>query len=230
MSDWRLSFQRESSWLEALVEARAESAFELRSVAASAAERRVAVDETWGDGLPTLQKLALFDRFWVEVDRRFAAFQGIEVDWAGLRARYRAEIERGVSAGRFAGIMSALSLQLRESHSLAIDLSISARTWPEPGIPLFVQGGWMQDFSGTCVTAASDGTALVYRAARNHPLGLRAGDRIARLRRTSLGRSVSRAAGRGAADLAAVVGIVAERVRSFDADVCRQQLAPVQHD
>jgi hypothetical protein len=95
-----------------------------------------------------------------------------------LRDKYRREIERGVSAGRFAGIMTALSLSLRESHTLAIDLSISTRTWPEPGVPLFVQGGWLQDFSGTCVTAAADGSALIYRAARNHPLGLEPGDRI----------------------------------------------------
>jgi hypothetical protein len=140
--------------------------------------RRTAIDGFWGEGLPTAQKLKLFDRFWSDVDRHFAAFQGIYVNWPALRDRYRREIERGVSAGRFAGIMSALSLQLRESHTMAIDLGVSVRTWPEPGVPLFVQGGWFQDYSGACVTAAGDGSALVYRAARNHPLGLAPGDRI----------------------------------------------------
>jgi Peptidase family S41 len=140
--------------------------------------RRTAVDGVWGEGLPTAQKLKLFDRFWTDVDRHFAAFQGIFVNWPALRDRYRREIARGVSAGRFAGIMSALSLQLRESHTMAIDLAVSVRTWPEPGVPLFVQGGWFQDYSGACVTAADDGSALVYRVARNHPLGLEPGDRI----------------------------------------------------
>jgi hypothetical protein len=164
---------------QAMVAARAERADEGRIAATTAAERRAAVDSTWGDGLPTAQKLALFDRFWAEVDRLFAAFQGLEdLDWAGLRETYRREIERGVSAGRFAGIMTALSVRLRESHTLAIDRTVSTRTWPEPGVPLFIQGGWLQDFSGTCVTADADGAALVYRAARNHPLGLEAGDRI----------------------------------------------------
>lgn len=171
-------FSTRADLAQALAAARVDPAAEGRTVVASAGERRVAVDEAWGEGLPTPHKLALFDRFWTEVDRRFAAFQGIDVDWPALRERYRGEIERGVSAGRFAGIMSALSLQLRESHTLAIDLSISTRTWPEPGVPLLVQGGWLQDFSGTCITAAADGTALVYRAARTHPLGLRPGDRI----------------------------------------------------
>ena len=144
----------------------------------NAAARRAAVDDLWGDGLPAAQKLALFDRFWGDVDRFFAAFQGIDVDWAAVRQRYRREIEGGVSAGRFAAIMTALSLPLRESHTMAIDLAVSARTWPEPGVPLFVQGGWFQDYSGACVTAADDGSALVYRAARSHPLGLEPGDRI----------------------------------------------------
>jgi Peptidase family S41 len=164
---------------QALMAARGERLNEGRAVAASAADRRVAVDDVWGEGLPTSQKLALFDRFWTDVDRRFAAFQGLDgVNWPALREKYRREVEHGVSAGRFAGIMTALSVQLRESHTLAIDLSISTRTWPEPGVPLFVQGGWFQDFSGACVTAAADGSALVYRAARHHPLGVAPGDRI----------------------------------------------------
>ena len=140
--------------------------------------RRAAIDDLWGDGLPTSEKLALFDRFWTEVDRRFAAFQGLEIDWTALGEKYRNEIAAGVSAGRFAGIMSALSMQLRESHTMAIDKAVSTGTWPAPGVPLFVQGGWLQDFSGTCVTAGDDGSALVYRAGRRHPLGLQPGDRI----------------------------------------------------
>jgi hypothetical protein len=163
---------------QSLKSARAISATASASVARSAEERRAAIDDLWGPGLPTSQKLALFDRFWDDIDRRFAAFQGLDIDWDALRDKYRDEIAGGVSAGRFAGIMSAVSIALRESHTMALDRAVSTRTWPAPGVPLFVQGGWLQDFSGACLTAAEDGSALVYRAPRNHPLGLQPGDRI----------------------------------------------------
>src|SRR5690349_7249525 len=42
-------------------------------------ERRAAIDAYWGDGAPTADKLAIFDAFWNYVDRKFAAFQGIDV-------------------------------------------------------------------------------------------------------------------------------------------------------
>ena len=164
--------------MQSLILARATTARDTALPASSSEERRRAIDDFWGEGLPTLQKLALFDRFWTDVDRRFAAFQDLDVDWPALRAKYRDEIAGGVSAGRFAGIMTALSLQLRESHTMALDRVVSTRTWPAPGVPLLVQGGWLEDFSGTCVTAAEDGAALIYRAAPDHPLGLAAGDRI----------------------------------------------------
>src|SRR6476619_3594429 len=70
--------------------------------------RRQAIDALWGEGLPTADKLDLFDKFWLYADGRFAAFQGITVDWAALRSRYRSEIEGGVSRGRFAAIMNHL--------------------------------------------------------------------------------------------------------------------------
>jgi hypothetical protein len=44
-------------------------------------KRRQAIDAVWGDGLPTADKLALFDKFWKYADEKFAAFQGIVVDW-----------------------------------------------------------------------------------------------------------------------------------------------------
>src|SRR5215210_3609401 len=75
-------------------------------VAAAGSDRwREAVDTTWGQGLPTEQKLAIFDKFWTTIDQRFAAFQDLDVDWNALRARYRPEVAAGVSRGRFAGIM-----------------------------------------------------------------------------------------------------------------------------
>ncbi len=141
-------------------------------------DRRQAVDAYWGEGLSTADKLVLFDKFWRYADGKFAAFQGIDVDWAALRDRYRAEIAAGVSRGRFAGIMNHLSLALRDSHTVALDVPVNLFTVSQPGVPLLALSAWTYDTSGTCETALADGSALVYSAVPGHPLGLEPGDRI----------------------------------------------------
>jgi hypothetical protein len=141
-------------------------------------QRAAAIDAYWGDGPPTAEKLRIFDKFWQYADEHFAAFQRVDVDWPAVRDRYRAEVARGVSRGRFAAIMNQLSLALHDSHSFALDLSVNVFTVPEPGVPLFGVGGWVVDTSGACLTAQDDGSALVYSALQNHPLGLEPGDRI----------------------------------------------------
>jgi hypothetical protein len=142
------------------------------------AERRAAVDAVWGRGLPTAVKLEIFDTFWNYVDARFAGFQGIEVDWAALRDRYRPEVEAGVSRGRFAAIINQMSLALRDGHTIPLDLLVNFFTVPQPGVPSFGVGGWIADTSGACLTAQDDGSALVYDAVSPHPMGLQPGDRI----------------------------------------------------
>ena len=137
-----------------------------------------AIDATWGPGLPTEEKLRIFDLFWNSVDQQFAAFQDLPVDWIALRNHYRPLVAAGVSRGRFAAIMIQLSIALRESHTQANDVVVNFFTTPAPGVPLFVQGGWLFDASGACVTALDDGSALVYRVMQNHPLDLRPGDRV----------------------------------------------------
>lgn len=141
-------------------------------------ERRAAVDAFWGDGPSTAVKLQTFDKFWKYVDEKFAAFQGIDVDWPALRSRYRGEIAAGVSRGRFAAIINQLSLALRDSHTIPLDLEVNFRTVPEPGVPLMGVSGWEFDTSGACETAQDDGSALIYSALPHHPLGLERGDRI----------------------------------------------------
>lgn len=140
--------------------------------------RRQAVDALWGDGEPTAVKLAMFDQLWQYVDAKYAAFQGIDVDWPALRDRYRPEVAAGVSRGRFAAIMNQLALALRESHSLVIDLPVNVFTVPDRGVPLVAVGAWTFDPSGACTTAQDDGSALVYAAVPGHPLGLERGDRV----------------------------------------------------
>ncbi len=141
-------------------------------------ELRAAVDEYWGEGLPTAGRLQIFDKFWAYADAHYAAFQNLEVDWPALRNRYRDEVAAGVSRGRFAWIMNQLSLALRDGHSLALDVPVNVDTFPDRGVPLLGQGAWIIDISGACMTAQDDGSALVYSALPKNPLGLEPGDRV----------------------------------------------------
>lgn len=144
----------------------------------SAQDRRQAIDDFWGPGPSTAEKLQVFDKFWNYADQKYAAFQGINVDWRGLRDRYRPEIAASVSRGRFAAIMNYLSLALRESHSAVLDFEVNAFTIPERGVPLMAVGDWTYNQSGACSTAQPDGSALIYSAIPGHPLGLEPGDRV----------------------------------------------------
>ena len=146
--------------------------------AMTAAERRAAVDAVWGPGFAPEVALEIFDRFWSYADAKFAAFQGIDVDWQAMRDRYRPEVAAGVSRGRLAAIINHMSLALRDGHTVPIDLVVNAYTLPDRGIPLMAVGTWMLDTSGACATAQADGSALVYDVAPGHPLGLERGDRI----------------------------------------------------
>jgi len=141
-------------------------------------DRRQAIDAYWGPGLSTADKLTLFDQFWQYADAKYAAFQGVNVDWAALRYQYRREIAAGVSRGRFAGIMNHLSVALRDSHTQAFDVPVNIVSVPQPGVPLLALSAWTYDTAGVCETALEDGSALVYAAIPGHPMGLEPGDRI----------------------------------------------------
>src|SRR5262245_1240541 len=135
------------------------------------------IDQTWGPSPWSIpQMLQLLDIFWLGIAQSFACSRGIDVDWGALRARARAEIERGVRRGRFAAIMNHLALALRESHTTITDPGVDYSSL-DPGIPVFVVGGWgnNQHF-GAALTPLPDSTLLVYMAAGFHPLGLVPGD------------------------------------------------------
>ena len=134
------------------------------------------IDAYWGAGEPTAEKLRLFDLFWDAVDRRFACFNGVSVDWDALRERYRPEIEAGVSCGRFAAIMNHLSMALMESHTKVSNYTVSS-TYLRSGVPIARVGGWGEvGHFGAALTPLPDSTLLVYAVANNHPMGLVPGD------------------------------------------------------
>ena len=135
------------------------------------------IDTTWGEGRTTFEKLLFFDTFWDTIDREFACFQGLQVDWDGLRDLYRPEVAAGVSKGRFAAIMGRLSLALMDAHTVAYDRVVFWRTATAPGVPLLIVGGWGQlNEFGACLTPLPDRSLLVYKAPEDHPLDVVPGD------------------------------------------------------
>ena len=101
----------------------------------SYADWQVVIDSVWGPGLPTAQKLEIFDTAWDTINAKSAASQNLEVNIDSLRDLYRPEIESGVSRGRFAGIMSHLSLAMKECHTVILDVPVS---WGTPILPEFL--------------------------------------------------------------------------------------------
>ena len=143
----------------------------------SYADWQVVIDSVWGPGLPTAQKLEIFDTAWDTINAKYAAFQNLDVNIDSLRDLYRPEIENGVSRGRFAGIMSHFSLAMKECHTVILDVPVSWGTPITSGVPLFVIGPWYNNERfGASLTPLPDSSLLVYRSISNHSLGLVAGD------------------------------------------------------
>jgi hypothetical protein len=145
----------------------------------SAEEWQAIIDTTWGEGLPTTDKLAIFDLIWNTIDDDYACFHNLNINWDSLRTVFRAEIETGVSRGRFYGIISHLYLALQEAHTKFLDLGIYHSDL-KPGIPLLVyqSGYYYNDHGhfGAGLTPLPDSSLLVYKVIENHPLGLEPGD------------------------------------------------------
>ena len=135
------------------------------------------IDATWGPGLPTSQKLAIFDTAWNQIDRSYGAFHNLEVNIDSLRNLYRPEIENGVSRGRFTAIMNHFAFVLKDNHTWIVNKPVNWYTPLNPGIPIFVVGAWKptQRF-GACLTPLEDSSLLVFKALPNQVLGLEAGD------------------------------------------------------
>jgi hypothetical protein len=154
----------------------------------SAEDWRVVIDSTWGEGLPNERKLQLFDTFWEYIDYWYPSFFNIDDNWDSLRARYRPEIEAGVSRGRFYAIMCRMANDLQDVHTYISDIPVATDTL-RPGTPLFVLSGYYStllkerlgmDYShfGAGLSPLPDSSLFVYDAVADHPLGLERGDII----------------------------------------------------
>jgi hypothetical protein len=135
---------------------------------------RAREDSLWGT-IPAQAELRAFDSVWTLIDQRFACFQNLNLDWTAIRSKYRPEIQLGVSRGRFAAILSQMSLALMEPHTHIGDLGITNLSKGTPGLPMVFVGTNDGSF-GAGLTPLADSTVLVYKAIPSHPLGLEPGD------------------------------------------------------
>jgi hypothetical protein len=138
------------------------------------------IDATWGPGLPTSTKLAIFDEAWNIFNAKYAAFQNLGVDWDSLRSIYRpivADTANPISRGRFAAIMNHLGLALQSIHTFIDNIPVNRNTPLGPGVPLFVIGTWTSNSHfGASLTPLPDSSLLVFKALPDHTLGLITGD------------------------------------------------------
>jgi hypothetical protein len=135
------------------------------------------IDITWGDGLPTEDKVDIWEGFWNDIDEKFACFHNLDPTiWDTIYDRYTSEIAAGVSRGRFSAILSQASLVLREAHTKARNNDV-ANTALLPGVPLLICNGWgNNDHFGAALTPLQDSSLLVYKAMESHPLNIVPGD------------------------------------------------------
>jgi hypothetical protein len=151
----------------------------------TAKDWRALIDSVWGPGLPTATKLQIFDTFWSLIDREYAGFPYLNVNWDSLKSLYRPEVAAGVSRGRFQAIMGQMYLPLCEVHTYIGDAGLDSSFMQggkvvfKPGVPMFWTNGWgpVGNF-GAALTPLPDSSLLVYRAIASHPLGLVPGDII----------------------------------------------------
>jgi hypothetical protein len=135
------------------------------------------IDATWGEGIPHVQKVDVWETVWGSIDAQFPCFRDLDPDiWDNIWNRYDEEISNGVSAGRFYAILCHATLALRETHTIVRDSEVSA-TEPLPGVPLLfsVSVGDCSHF-GAALTPLPDKSLLVYKVIDDHPLGLNLGD------------------------------------------------------
>jgi len=133
------------------------------------------IDTTWGPGLPSAQKLEVFNKFWGQIDSQYSGFTGLpHYNWDSIVTDMRAEITAGVSRGRFAGIATQLTSLLNDAHTRFADDDLYATPFFF-GEPLLY--GPTGNY-GVCLTMLNDSSAMVYTAQPGNVLGLAPGDRV----------------------------------------------------
>ncbi|HTY39325.1 MAG TPA: S41 family peptidase [Bacteroidota bacterium] len=139
------------------------------------------IDSTWGPGQTAAAQLNVFDTFWSTIDKQWAGFPNLALNWDSMRTVYRPQIGTGLSRGRFYALMSRMSMALLEQHTFITDDTVesvfgSSTLQYRSGVPLLIIGTGSLDLLGAAVTPMPDSSGLVYRVAPGNPLGLAPGD------------------------------------------------------
>lgn len=134
------------------------------------------IDSTWGYGIPDSQKLQVFDAFWDNANQYYDCFVQLPLyNWDSIIIQMRAEINAGVSRGKFAGIIAELIRYINDAHTSFRDNVVNYGSPSYLGKPLFT---YEDGTFGACLTMLADSTAVVYEVVPNHPFNLQPGDII----------------------------------------------------
>ena len=142
------------------------------------------IDSMWGPGLPTAQKLQIFDDYTTHLHNEFDGFQSLGMSWVSfdsLKNYWRSKINDTTSRGGFAAIMSYFAITFRDCHTYALD-TVVVYTPLNPGVPVLLLGAFYMEGEiahfGAVLTSLPDSNLLVLRTVDNHPLNLQPGDII----------------------------------------------------
>jgi len=134
------------------------------------------VDSTWGYTYTTSEYLDIFNTWWNTINTQYPCFVHLPAyNWDSTVSAMQAEINAGVSEGRFAAICNKLLSMVNDGHTNFYDYTVNYPYTVYPGLPLL--RGESGQF-GACITTWNDTSAMVYDVYPEHPLGLQPGDII----------------------------------------------------
>jgi hypothetical protein len=142
------------------------------------------IDSTWGQGQGAAEQIQIFDTFWNLIDQRWSGFPNLPIKWDSLRTVYKAQIDSGLSRGRFLALMSRMWMALLEHHTYIIDNNVESIFGTptylnyKSGVPLLCINTGFLSLLGAAITPTPDSSGLVYRVTPGNPLGLVPGDLV----------------------------------------------------
>lgn len=149
---------------------------------------RARLNSEWGEGVPTAEKLKVFDRFWDTLNTGYSCFvNGRNCDWDAEVKKIRDKVAAGLTRGGFASALTELTLLMNDGHTFFWDVGVH-RAQIKPGLPLVTAHS--QENFAACVTPLPDSTALVYEAQPGNVFDLERGDVILGYNGVKLGKLV----------------------------------------
>ena len=106
---------------------------------------------------PQHAPLAIFDRFWEDIDRYYSHFPLKEVDWRDVRAELRPEASRATTEAELFDLLCSMVVRLRDGH-VNLYAQEPLRTcgyegwyagYPHNFSPAIIREGYLRDEAGT---------------------------------------------------------------------------------